>query len=199
MQDKKFPRRTQAGRRAETRTALLAAARGLFAENGYADTGTPDIVKAANVTRGALYHHFEDKAALLRGVVEAESQAIADEIRANTSVEQLPADAFLSGAKAYFSAMKVPGRARLLLLEGPAVLGVDVMREIDRATGGDTLVESLRHAQSAGLLKGVEIEALADLMSAAFDRAALAIANGENEKAYEDATASLLAGLFRPS
>jgi len=199
MQDGKPARRTQADRRAETRAALLLAARGLFAQYGYAETGTPDIVKAANVTRGALYHHFEDKAALLRGVVEAESQAIAAEIRENTNVEQRPLDAFLAGAKAYFGAMKAPGRARLLLLEGPAVLGVDVMRDIDRATGGDTLVESLRHAQSAGLLKGAAVEALADLMSAAFDRAALAIANGENEEAYQQATADLLTGLFKPS
>ncbi|WP_150494665.1 TetR/AcrR family transcriptional regulator [Roseibium aquae] len=192
-------RRSQADRRADTRAALLTAARLLFSENGYADTSTPDIVKAANVTRGALYHHFEDKAALLRAVVEAEAQTVAEDIRQTAGAERSPLEAFLSGAKAYFKAMQTPGRAQLLLLEGPAVLGVEVMRDIDLKTGGGTLTEALRHAQAAGLLADAPIAPLSDLLSAAFDRAALAIANGEDRETYEHATAVLMSGLFDPS
>ncbi|MBO6755843.1 MAG: TetR/AcrR family transcriptional regulator [Roseibium sp.] len=197
MQDES-PRRTQAQRRAETRRALIAAARTLFAEKGYADTGTADIVKAASVTRGALYHHFTDKAEVFRAVLYEEAEAIADEITQVTSTEQSPEDAFMDGARAYFSAMTAPGRARLLLLEGPSVLGVDAMREIDRATGGQTLVDGLRHAQSAGALHGLPVEAMADLLSAAFDRAALAIARNAPEKDYEAAIRALLTGILHP-
>ncbi|WP_428648167.1 TetR/AcrR family transcriptional regulator [Roseibium sp.] len=189
-------RRTQAERRAETRKALLNAARALIVEKGYAETGTPEIVKAAEVTRGALYHHFADKADLMRALVQQEAEAIAEEIDARTDTGQTPLDAFMSGAKAYFSAMSVAGRAKIMLLEGPTVLGPAEMTEIDRETGGATLLEGLRHAASHGALADVPLEPLADLLSSAFDRAALAIANGGDRDAYETATRTLLAGIL---
>ena len=191
-------RRTQAERRAETRKALLEAARALIVEKGYAETATPEIVKAASVTRGALYHHFADKADLMRALVLQESEAIAADINAETDTSQTPLDAFMAGAQAYFSAMSVPGRARIMLLEGPTVLGLAEMSEIDRQTGGATLLEGLRHAANHGALKDIPLEPLADLLSSAFDRAALAIASGEDRTAYEAATRKLLAGILKP-
>lgn len=190
-------RRTQAARRAETRKALLEAARALIVEKGYAETGTPEIVRAAEVTRGALYHHFADKADLMRALVLQESAAIADEINARTGTGQSPLEAFMTGAAAYFSAMSVPGRAKIMLLEGPAVLGLAEMAEIDRQTGGATLLEGLRHAARQGALTGIPLEPLADLLSSAFDRAALAIANGGDRQAYEEATRKLLVGVLK--
>ncbi|MEM9633254.1 MAG: TetR/AcrR family transcriptional regulator [Pseudomonadota bacterium] len=195
MQEAKS-RRTQAERRAETKRALLEAARALIVEKGYAETATPEIVKVADVTRGALYHHFSDKADLMRALVLEEAASIADEINAQTSTDQSPLDAFMAGAKAYFSAMSVPGRAKILLLEGPAVLGLDEMAQIDRETGGATLLEGLQHAARHGALKDIPLEPLAALLSAAFDRAALAIASGEDRDSYEAATRKLLAGVL---
>src|SRR3978361_1883616 len=63
-------RRTQAERTAATRALLIGAARKLFADKGVADVSTQQIVAAAGVTRGALYHQFEDKAALFAAVHE---------------------------------------------------------------------------------------------------------------------------------
>jgi AcrR family transcriptional regulator len=190
------PSRTQAERRAETKRALLSAARKLIVEKGYAETGTPEIAKQAGVTRGALYHHFSDKADLMRALVRQEAEEIAAEINKNTSTGQTPLEAFMTGAKAYFSAMSIPGRAKIMLLEGPAVLGVAEMAALDRETGGATLLEGLRHAEKHGALESAPLEPLADLLSSAFDRAALAIADGENRAAYEQATRKLLAGVL---
>jgi AcrR family transcriptional regulator len=75
-------RRSNRERTEEMRRRLLVSARALFVERGYADTGTPEIVNAAGVTRGALYHHFADKRALFRAVVEAEAAVVAAAIEA---------------------------------------------------------------------------------------------------------------------
>ncbi|MTH97643.1 TetR/AcrR family transcriptional regulator [Roseibium sp. RKSG952] len=192
-------RRSQADRRAETRAALLSAARTLFIDRGYAETGTPELVKAANVTRGALYHHFADKTDLFRAVVKAEARAVAAAIGAEADATSTPLDAFMAGALAYFAAMKVPGRAALLLLEGPGVLGLNEMAEIDSETGRQTLVDGLRHAAEHGLLDtSLDPDALADLLSALFDRAALMISNGAPEQSYVKATKAVLQGLLKP-
>ena len=190
-------RRTNEARSAATRAALIAAARALFVEKGYGETGTPEIVAAARVTRGALYHHFADKADLFRAVVSAEAEAVAEAIdRATTTV--VPARrALIEGAGVYFAAMNTPGRARLLLLDGPAVLGPQAMAELDRSTGGGTLRQGLSEAMRR--VDPAELDALADCLSAAFDRAALAIAGGADPAAYCTAITRLIDATLRTS
>ncbi|MFB2553076.1 TetR/AcrR family transcriptional regulator [Ensifer soli] len=176
-----------------TRAALMEQARARFIEKGYAETATPDIAAAAGVTRGALYHHFADKKALFRAVLEREATGVAAEIDAAAIDAVAPTAALLAGTAAYFDAMAAEGRARLLLLEGPAVLGLDGMRAIDRGAAERTLRDGL-----AAALPGAgeaEIDPLADLLSAAFDRAALSIAAGGRRDAYEAAIARILAAL----
>src|SRR5690349_16874501 len=73
-------RRKQADRTAATRAALVAAGRRLFAEHGFAGVGTEAIVAEAAVSRGALYHHFEDKTALFAGVLEVVEADVTDRI-----------------------------------------------------------------------------------------------------------------------
>ncbi|MFC3227308.1 TetR/AcrR family transcriptional regulator [Marinibaculum pumilum] len=187
--------RSNRQRTAATRAALLTAARWLFAANGYAETGTPEIVAQAKVTRGALYHHFRDKADLFHAVVEAEAAAVAEAIAQRTAGLEDPLQALRHGADAYFDAMAVPGRARLLLLEGPVVLGIAQMERIDRATGGSTLLDGLAMARDQGRIGDLPLEALAGLLSAAFDRAALAIAQGGDAAAYREAVRLLVDGL----
>ncbi len=189
MQDK--IRRSNKERSNSMRTALLHAARDLFVRHGYAATGTPEIVAAAGVTRGALYHHFADKEALFRAVVEAEAEQIASDIRAVDFAGLPPVDALIRGGDAFLAAMRVPGRTRLLLLDGPAVLGRDAMNEIDARTGGMTLVEGL----GAALPGNAPVSEIAQLLSAAFDRAALAISSGGNEVRIHQALAVLIRGL----
>ncbi len=178
-----------------TRLALISAARQLFVEKGYADTATPDIVAAAGVTRGALYHHFEDKKALFRAVIERESMAVASDIDRGAASAATPRDALVSGASAYFAAMAVEGRARLMLLEAPAVLGVERTAEIDRDNGEDRLRAGV--SDYLGLaVSADEVRALSNLLSSAFDRAVLEIERGGDRSLYEAAIERLIDGLI---
>jgi AcrR family transcriptional regulator len=187
-------RRSQAERREETRGLLLAAARRLFAEKGFAETSTPEIVAAAGVTRGALYHHFADKTALFAAVVEQEHAERAAAI--NAAGDTMPADpmaALLAGSDAFFAAMADPGRRRILLVDAPAVLGRDVLDEIDARTGLETLVCGLRDAMAAGAIKPAPVLPLAQLFGALYDRAALA--PEDQQDAFREAMAVMLEGL----
>ncbi|EYS91703.1 TetR family transcriptional regulator [Cupriavidus sp. SK-4] len=155
-----------------TRQALLDAARALFVSRGYGDTSTPDVCAAAGITRGALYHHFADKRDLFRHVLAEEAAAVADDIEAAAPAGLDAADALIAGAQAYLEAMTVPGRTRLLLVEGPAVLGLRETLALDDANAARTLREGL---EAAGLDPQGDV---APLLSAAFDRAALEIEAG---------------------
>jgi len=185
-------RRSNSDRTARTRAALLSAGRALFVDRGYAATGTPELVEAAGVTRGALYHHFADKAALFLAVVEAEARDVATAIEAAARSDLSPREALHAGGRAFLDAMARPGRTRLLLLEAPSVLDPETLARIDREHGGRTLAEGL--AAATGKDAAV-LQPLAELISAAFDRAALAIAQGADRTAYELALAALVDGV----
>lgn len=192
-------RRSNRERTQAMRELLLAAARRLFIEKGYADTGTPEIVEAAGVTRGALYHHFEDKKALFREVVEREAEAVASEIDAAAPDDLGAQEALIAGGQAFIEAMRLPGRTRLLLLDGPAVLGRTEMDEIDGRHGARTLRAGLAFAVRRGALpRDLPIDAATAILSAAFDRAALAVDGGAEVDDYRRALGDLIAGLFRP-
>lgn len=173
-----------------TRGALMDAARRLFVEKGYAETSTPEVVAAAGTTRGALYHHFVDKRDLFRAVLAREMAAVADEIRAAARDGLPPLKALVAGSDAYLRAMTAPGRTRLMLVDGPAVLGLAEVMEMDDAAAAATLAEGLAAAGVAP--RGVALPVLADLLSAAFDRAALAVDAGGDLQAQQAAMAWLL-------
>ena len=189
-------RRSNRDRTEATRAALIGAARALFVEKGYAETGTPEIVTAAAVTRGALYHHFADKTDLFRAVAVEEARAVAREIETGAVPAASPRDAILMGTDAYFSAMSVPGRARLLLIETPAVLPLPEVADLHRLSGA----EELRAGLAAVLAETDDtvLGALADVLSAGFDRAALAIASGAPVDPYRTAMDRILEGLISP-
>ena len=180
-----------------TRLALLDAARALFVGKGYGDTSTPEIAVAAGITRGALYHHFEDKRDLFRQVLQRESQAVAADIEAAAPEQLSPREALLEGSKAYLNAMTAPGRTRLLLIDGPAVLGMEEIMALDDTTSAASLREGLVRA---GVGKDeVSLDALTPLLSAAFDRAALAIDAGADAEETRTAMLWLLERALGPT
>ena len=179
MQGKK--RRSNEARTAEMRSKLLSVARALFVSKGYAETSTPEIVRSAGVTRGALYHHFEDKLALFRAVVASEAAALTAEIDAAATAAGAQ-DGLAEGTRGFFAAMTRPGRVRLLLIDGPAVLGWAEMDALDAGNGRASLKAGLRAA--APNISEPDLEARAQVLSAAYDRAAMAISDGADPEPY---------------
>ena len=197
MQKTSLPSRRSQGERTDaTRAALIAAARVLFEQQGFAATGTPEIVAAAQVTRGALYHHFTDKTALFHEVCQQVAQEVADEIERRTRQSRKPLNALVNGANAYFAAMAEAGRARLLLLEAPAVLSAEQLMALSDIAGFGALKEGLSDALGEGGSDSVPLHELSVVLSAAFDRAALAIARGEAAGPYQQAVRLLLSRLI---
>ncbi|MEM6727947.1 MAG: helix-turn-helix domain-containing protein [Pseudomonadota bacterium] len=183
-------RRSQADRRAETRAALKAAARALLLEKGYDATSTPEIATRAGVTRGALYHHFSDKQDLYRALALDESRAVAAYIEDQTRDPSDPHQALEIGTRAYLDAMAYAGRAQLLLADAPSILGFDEALALSAHQGSAELRAGLAQAMPNATRE--ELDALTQILSAAFDRAALEIASGGNRTTFENALLGLL-------
>ncbi len=161
----------------KTRSLLIDTACARFAADGYAATSTPAIVEEAGVSRGSLYHHYRDKAALFQAVVEREYAQVAEAIEAAAGArmaETSDSVAILAaGGDAFLDAMRDPGRRRILLIDGPAVLGPETMREINARHTGRTLRAGIAAAVACGDFTDLPVDALADLLDAAYDRIAL--------------------------
>lgn len=175
-------KRTQEERSSATRAALIAAARPLFAERGYGDVGTPEIVAAAGVTRGALYHQFDGKLALFEAVFEAVEQDVMTRIAAHlTAVEATdPVGALRSGAGAWLDVCADAEVQRIVLLEAPSVLGYERWRELGLRYGLGMIEAVLGAAIAGGAIPDQPVRPLAHLLVGALDEAALYVARAED-------------------
>jgi AcrR family transcriptional regulator len=175
-------KRTQAERSQTTRAALIAAARGLFAERGYAGVGTEEIVRTAGVTRGALYHHFTDKRELFEAVYEQVEVELAERIASGAleSGAGSPLDAMRAGAEMFLQACTEPEAQRIALLDGPSVLGWDRWREIAAEHGLGLIEASLEAAIEAGAIRAQPVRPLAHVLMGALDEAAMLVARAED-------------------
>jgi AcrR family transcriptional regulator len=164
-----------------TREALLSAARTLFAQRGYAAVGTEEIVRAAGVTRGALYHQFRDKEQLFEAVfeeVEAETtQRIAEGALAGATD---PLAALRAGSHAFLAVCAEPEIERIILLDAPAVLGWERWREIGFRHGLGLVLGVLAVGMEAGAIAVQPITPLAHLLLGALDEGALYVARAQD-------------------
>jgi AcrR family transcriptional regulator len=181
-----------------TRTALITAARALFVEKGYFATGTEEIVAAARVgTRGALYHHFTDKKALFLAVFERVEEELVGAAAVDASSDAL--GRLRAGLLGFLDASLTPEVQRILLVDGPAVLGWQEWRAVEERYGLGAIRALLHLAVSEGTLPAQPLDALAHVLLAAVDEAALFIANAEDPSLARDqavaAVDRLLAGL----
>lgn len=188
------PRRTQAERTEATREALIAAARDLFTERGYEHVATEEIVRAAGVTRGALYHHFGDKASLLEAVygrIEAESTERVARIVLGSELES-PLEAMKAGIGAFLEECAKPELRQIALHDAPAVLGWERWREIGAANGLGLIEASLGAAIEAGEIRELPVSPTAHLLMGALDEAAMVLARDERPEARVEVTEVLV-------
>lgn len=191
-------RRTQAARTEATRAALIAAARPLFAERGYTGVGTEEIARAAGVTRGALYHHFDGKRELFEAVYERIEIELAERIasgalEANASS---PLAAMRAGAEMFLLASTEPETQRIVLLDGPSVLGWDRWREIATEHGLGLIEATLAAAVEAGEIEPQPVRPLAHVLMGALDEAAMLVARADDAEGMRTEVGQTLGALL---
>ncbi len=159
-----------------TRSALIATARALFAARGYAHVGTEEIVRAAGVTRGALYHQFADKADLFRAVYEDVERELVERVAGVAAGAPDPLAGLRVGAEAFLDACQDPAVSRIALIDAPSVLGWEEWREIGLRYGFGLIQGTLEAAMEAGQIERRPVRPLAHLLLGAIDEAALLVA-----------------------
>jgi len=185
-----------------TRSTLLSVARGLFTEHGYATTSTNEIADRAGVTRGALYHHFAAKDDLFRAVFEQLEAEIAEQVARAALAGSDPLEQLRLGCRAFLDACLDPAVQRIVLLEGPGVLGWDTWQEIEERYGYGLVATGVGAAISAGAFEQQPVEPLAHVLFGALAQAGLVVARADDPGAartqMEAATDRLLDGLRLP-
>ena|SRR5690625_1134950 len=185
----KIPRRTQAERTAATRAALIGSGRRLFAVHGFAGVGTETLVRDADVSRGALYHHFGDKTGLFAAVL-AEVEADVTERLASVALVESNGDfvTLMTGAvEAWLDVCERPEVERIVLIDGPSVLGWVRWREICQPYILGLVESVLAQAMTEGTVALLPAKPLAHMLLAVADEAALYVnAAGDRAAAREE-------------
>ncbi|SNS30888.1 transcriptional regulator, TetR family [Streptosporangium subroseum] len=186
-----MPNDGRARQREQTRRTLLRESRRLFATQGYGAVGLSEIVRAAGVTKGALYHHFDSKAALFRAVLEEVQQQVARTVAATAEAHDDPWTQFTAGCQAFLTAGTDPDVQRIMLVDGPSVLGWNEWRALDEAASARHLAEALTALIEGGMIAPQPVAPLTHLLSGAMNEAALWLAGSANPEDLTDARAAL--------
>jgi AcrR family transcriptional regulator len=190
----------QAARSAGTRAKLIRAARALFARRGYAAVGTEEIVRRAGVTRGALYHQFPAKEDLFLAVYEHVERDLTLRVAESLGAIESPLEAMRRGARVFLEACRTPEVQRIVLIDGPAVLGWERWREVADANGLGLLEAVVRAAVEAGEIVTDPVEPHAHVLMGALDEAALLVVRDPDAmEAVIETFELLIEGLRVPS
>lgn len=166
---------------AETRAKLVAAARQAFGTVGFADASMDDFTAAAGLTRGALYHHFGDKEGLLRAVIaEIDAEMVARLTQISRSAPTRW-QGFVDENIAYIEMAREPEIQRIMLRDGPAVLG-DPSQWPEQGKCIANLTANLKSLAEEGTIIAVDPEAMAYMISGATQFAAQMIANATDQE-----------------
>ena len=166
----------------KTRAKLIRAARKAFAAEGYAAASMDDLTAKAGLTRGALYHNFGDKKGLLQAVIDQIDAEMVARMRAAHDRAKTAWLGFLDASIAYIEMALEPEIQRIMLLDGPAVLG-DPSRWPNQNECLRTTTQTIQALIDAKTVRPVDAEAAARLLNGAALSAALWIAAADDPRA----------------
>jgi AcrR family transcriptional regulator len=175
--------RTQRERTETTTTRLVEAARPLFAADGFTATLLDDVVRRAGVSKGALYHHFPSKRELFAAVFEREQEHLAAASLAAYRRRRDHWAGFEAACRAYLEASLDPGVQRITLLDAPAVLGWERLREIEDRHTVAQLRAGLERAVAEGIIARRPVEPLVQMLNGALCESAMLAARSGNPRA----------------
>ena len=196
---------TAAEKASRTREALVGAARERFGEQGYAGTSVDEIVRQAGVTKGALYHHFADKDALFRAVVEdvkgEVTNVMAEAFMAATTEPDALATV-IRGCLAFIDVHRDPAVRRITILDARSVLDAATRRDLEARYEVAVIRGALRRAANLGMIDSQPFGPLAHVLAGGLSEACALLAEVEDEALVRDeidaVVSRLLAGL-RPT
>jgi AcrR family transcriptional regulator len=178
----------------------VTAARGLFADRGYAGVSADDIVSAAGLTRGALHHHFGDKAGLFRVVFEELDAEITAELNGVVAAAPDTLGTLVAGIGAFLDICQRPEVVRIALTDAPAVLGWATWRALEAEHGLGLITGMIEQAIAEGMITPQPPEVLAQLVLSVTIEAALLIAHADDPDAtratVQPALITMLSGLL---
>jgi AcrR family transcriptional regulator len=176
--DRDMPRRDLHAE--DSRQAILAAARQAFARHGYANTALESIVGPAGLTKGALYHHFKSKAAVLEAVYIEMEQELTAAVGAAVMAAEGGWARMQAAIDAFFELSSEPAYVQIVLRDAPHVLGSGHGRELDQAIGLGLIIELLNALASEGVLRPLPVVATARILLAAASEIVVAMANSDD-------------------
>lgn len=183
-------RATQAERTEATTAQLVAAARRLFAGHGYTATSIDAVAAAAGVTKGAAYHHFAGKGALFRAVFVREQEQLAAELERAALQGADPWSALGRGCRTFLHRCLDPGFRQIVLLDGPAVLGWQAVREIQADHALRVLSEGMHLAAADAGDRTGDLTARSHLAFGALCEAGMLLARADDPAAALPALAA---------
>lgn len=164
----------------ETMERLLQVAREEFADKGYADTALEMVADIAQVTRGALYHHFKNKKGLFLAVLDLVQREVSERVASEAGRSSEPWEQLLLGCRAFIAAAVEPQNMRIMLIDGPAVAGWETWRQMDEIHSMRHLREQLDGMQQKGEMKQLPVDAMTHALSGAMNECSLWVAEAED-------------------
>jgi AcrR family transcriptional regulator len=184
---------------ASTKRALVDVATDLFAERGYAGTSLDEIVAGARVTKGALYHHFSGKQALFEAVFERVEDDASASIRRAVRGTDDPWEKAMAGLRGFLDVLQRPEYRRLVIQEGPAVLGYEKYREQEERSTYGIVQDIVSSVLATYQLEKSMVETFSRVFFGAMSAAGSAVSSADDTARaaaeVEAAIAFILAGL----